>query len=61
MNSDGLSYERPVIGQDFSYIETDDEWGPKIAKLHLTEASIQIVMAKLESLFTDAGDEASTS
>lgn len=38
-----------------SYIETDDEWRPKIEKLRLTEASIQNVIVELESLFADVG------
>lgn len=38
-----------------SYIETDDEWRPKIEKLRLTEASIQNVIVELESLFAHVG------
>ncbi|MBB6219948.1 restriction endonuclease subunit S [Rhizobium leguminosarum] len=42
---------RPTPSAILSYIQSDGEWGPKIAKLHLTEASIQNAMVELESLF----------
>lgn len=47
--------KRPTPEAILSYIEADDEWRPKIEKLHLTEASIQNVIVELESLFAGAG------
>jgi len=41
----------PTPATILSYIDADDEWRPKIAKLQLTEASIQNVIVELESLF----------
>ena len=45
--------KRPTPEAILSYIEADDEWRPKIAKLRLTQASIQNVTVELESLFAD--------
>ena len=47
--------KRPTPEAILSYIEADDEWRPKIAKLRLTQASIQNVTVELESLFADVG------
>lgn len=47
--------KRPSPAAILSYIEADDEWRPKIEKLHLTEASIQNVMVELETLFAGVG------
>jgi hypothetical protein len=46
----------PTPAAILSYIENDDEWHPKIAKLRLTEASIQNIMVELDSLLAAAGD-----
>ena len=52
LDHDGM---RPTPTAILSYIEADDEWRPKIAKLRLTEASIQNVMVELETLFAGVG------
>jgi restriction endonuclease S subunit len=41
----------PTAANVFAYIGNDEEWRPKIEKLHLSEASIQNAMAELRSLF----------
>ncbi|PCK83271.1 hypothetical protein CPT32_30180 [Rhizobium sophoriradicis] len=47
---------RPTPAEILSYIKNDDEWRPKIAKLRLTEASIQNAMVELEALFVNTSE-----
>lgn len=46
----------PTAANVFTYIGSDEEWRPKIEKLHLSEASIQNSMVELQSLFADVGN-----
>ena len=41
----------PDAAQILQYIEADDEWRPKIAKLNLTEFSVQSAMIEVAALF----------
>ncbi|MBO9434513.1 restriction endonuclease subunit S [Ruegeria sp. R13_0] len=43
---------QPTASAVLDYIENNDEWRPKIAKLCLTEESIQNAMVELETLFS---------
>jgi len=45
-------HKQPTPADILAYIQDDEEWRPKIEKLHLTEASIQNAMVELESLFS---------
>lgn len=42
--------EQPTANAIFGYIKSDPEWEPKVAKLRLTEASIQNAKTELQSL-----------
>lgn len=47
----GRQGNRPTADAILTYIESDDEWRPKIENLRLTPASVQNAMVELESLF----------